>query len=100
MEAPRPIRVELKDKEGNSRFIEFSDKLINFGGIFKTLDATELSFKEFANEPQLLEKVKEFFEKHKYDKASIVIKRPMVSNVFKDNVDPITYEVLKGMPPR
>ena len=94
-EQPKPITVELKDKEGNSKIVEFSDKLINFGGIFKTLDATEYSFKEFANEPHLLEKVKEFFEKHKYEKTSIQIKRPMVSNIFKDNVDAITYEVLK-----
>ena len=67
------------------------------GGIFKTLEEHVLELKEFADEPHLLEKVKEFFDKHKYDQANIKIQRHMVSNVFKDNVDATTYEVLKGI---
>lgn len=43
-----------------------------------------------------MEKALEFFKKHNYDKSTIVVKRPMVSKNFKDNVDSITYDVLKG----
>ena len=87
--------MKLHSKDGNVREIVFNGKLTAFGGIFKTLEEHVLELKEFADEPHLLEKVKEFFDKHKYEQASIQIKRPMVSNVFKDNVDATTYEVLK-----
>jgi hypothetical protein len=38
MEEIKPIRVELEGKEGEKTVIEFSGKLEEFGGIFKTLE--------------------------------------------------------------
>lgn len=89
------FRAEITDNDGKKTVIVFDERLKEFDSIFKTTEFEHLDFK-LIKEPHLVKKVQEFFRKHNYDKASIAIKRPMVSNKFQENVDGVTFEVLKG----